>query len=575
MKNYIKENYKYFFIIIFISIIITSALLMNGLPDAHDVDAHVARAVGTGEALSEGQFPALVTSNYANGFGYSWNIFYPPLITYIEAILKIFVFSYVNAIKLVVLLSVITSGIGMYALVKEITKGRKNVSLLAAIMYICAPYALVDIYTRFAQGEILVYAFFPILFLGIYNLFNGSGKKHTLITVGAVGILLSHNIGAIFAVVMSGIYVLANINKLKDVEILKKILINVIFIMVITSFFYLTLLETKSSADYTVFEYGKMATLETMEENSVYLSQILFGKMQQGYSETLSDPNNVQTDMCFQLGLYIIIPVLFTPFIYKKIKKEYRKDYIVTLVVGIISIFMATTAFPYNIMPEWYSFFQYSWRFLFIATFTLTIIAAINIEKLLEKIEIKEIALALTIILIYVSPLILSNNFDSNITDEKFEKIDELTPGYKLSESTSSLEYVPSNAFFNAEYLRDRNQKVAILAGKIEIEEQNKNGSSMEIKYTNCEGANIELPYLYYPGYDIKVNGEQVKYYETSNGFIGLNLNNYSGEITVKYTGTKLARGSFYVSLCVLVIFIIYNIILINREIKEKRKNEK
>ena len=264
MKNYIKENYKYFLIVIFISIIITSALLINGLPEGHDVDAHVARAVGTGEALSEGQFPALVTSNYANGFGYSWNIFYPPLITYIEAILKIFVFSYVNAVKLVVLLSVITSGIGMYALVKEITNGRKNVSLLAAIMYICAPYALVDIYTRFAQGEILVYAFFPILFLGIYNLFKGSGKKHTLITVGAVGILLSHNIGAIFAVVMSGIYVLFNIKKLKDEKILKKIIINVIFIMIITSFFYLTLLETKSSADHTVLEYGNMATLETI-----------------------------------------------------------------------------------------------------------------------------------------------------------------------------------------------------------------------------------------------------------------------------------------------------------------------
>ena len=97
MREYLKEHKKYYLIIIFIAIIITSGLLIEGLPNGHDADSHLARAVGTGEALSEGQFPALVTSNYANGFGYSWNIFYPPLVTYLEVILKIFVFTYENA----------------------------------------------------------------------------------------------------------------------------------------------------------------------------------------------------------------------------------------------------------------------------------------------------------------------------------------------------------------------------------------------------------------------------------------------------------------------------------------------
>ena len=66
---------------------------------------------------------------------------------------------------------------------------------------------------------------------------------------------------------------------------------------------------------------------------------------------------------------------------------------------------------------------------MFIATFALTIIAAINIEKVFEKIAIKEIMLFTTIILIYVSPLILANNFNSTIIDEKYEGIDELIPG--------------------------------------------------------------------------------------------------------------------------------------------------
>ncbi len=176
MKKHIEENYKCYLIIIFIAIIITSGLLINGLPDGHDVDAHMARAVGTGKALSEGQFPPLVTSNFANGFGYSWNIFYPPLATYLMAILKIFVSTYVSSLKQLIIIFVIIAGIGMYELLKEITKKNK-ISLLGSIMYMCAPYALVNIYTRMALGEISAYAFFPILFLGIYNLINGNGKN--------------------------------------------------------------------------------------------------------------------------------------------------------------------------------------------------------------------------------------------------------------------------------------------------------------------------------------------------------------------------------------------------------------
>lgn len=572
MKEHIEENYKCYLIILFIAIIVTSGLLINGLPSGHDVDAHMARAVGTGEALSEGQFPPLVTSNFANGFGYSWNIFYPPLATYLMTILKIFLSTYANSLKQLIIIAVIIAGIGMYELLKEITKKNK-ISLLGSIMYMCAPYVLVDIYTRVALGEILSYAFFPILFLGIYNLINGNGKKHTLITVGAVGILLSHNISAVFAVVLSGIFVIFNINKLKDKKKIKKIIINVIFIVLITGFFYITLIQTKNSAEYVVFEYGKMGTLETLEENAVYLSQILFGKMQFGYSSILSDSNNIETDMCYQLGLFIIVPILFTPFVFKKIKKENRKNYILTLAIGILSIFAATNLFPYDKMPEWISFIQYPWRFLFIATFTLTIIATINIEKLFEKIDIKEIMVLTTIILIYISPLILANNFDSNITDEKYKEIDELIPNTRTTTATVSLEYIPTKAFLNIEYLRNRNQEVAVISGNVEITEQNKNGSSMEITYSKDEGkAIIELPYLYYPGYEIKVNGENIKYYETEKGFIGIDLENESnGEITVKYTGTTLARVSFIISIIGLIGFIIYNVVLIRKN-KDKKE---
>ena len=215
------------------------------------------------------------------------------------------------------------------------------------------------------------------------------------------------------------------------------------------------------------------------------------------------------------------------------------------------------------------SFLQSS--IFFIATFSLTIIAAINLEKLFKKIELKELAIITTIILIYISPLVFANDFDNSITDEKFEQVDKLTEGTKLSEATSSLEYIPTNAFINAEYLRNRKQEVVIKKGEVEITEQTKDGSNMYIKYqNNDEETKIELPYLYYPGYEIEENGEKLEYYESETGFIQIDLNNKEGEITVKYTGTILARVSFIISIISLLVFIVYNIILIRKELKNK-----
>ncbi len=572
MKEYIKKYYKYYLIIIFIAIMLTSALLVNGLPDAHDVDAHMARAVGTGKALKEGQVPPLVVSDYVNGFGFAWNLFYPPLAPYIMTILKLFVATYQNALKLLIMIFMCISGIAMFKLMEEIT-GKKKVSLLASIIYMCAPYLLIDIYIRMAVGEILSYALFPVLFLGIHNLFYGSGKKHTLITVGAVGILLSHNISAIFAIGLSVIYVLFNIKRLNNKEIWKKIGINVVFIILIVGFFYLPLLQAKNSINYAVFEYGTMATLNSLKDNVVYLSQILFGKMQTGYSNPIIISKNVDWDMCMQIGLYIVIPLLFTPFVYKKIDKKFRKNYLLTLVIGLFAIFASTPLFPYNILPKQIAVIQFPWRFLHIATFALSIIATINIYKVFEQIRLQEIMIFTIIILVYISPLIFVNNFNTRITDEVYTGEEELNPDDKSTKSSAMLEYLPLKAYENIEYIKNRSQDVVVIEGNIQITEQNKNGSNMNIKFTNASNkSSIELPYIYYPGYEIKINGEKIDYYESENGFVKLDIpENTSGEIVVKYTGTILARITWLISLISLIVFIIYNINLCIKYKKDRK----
>lgn len=574
MKEYIKKYYKYYLVIIFIAIMLTSALLIDGLPKAHDINAHMARAVGMSKALKEGQIPPLMISNYTNGFGYSWNLFYPPLAPYAMTVFKLFVGTYENALKVLIMVCMIISGISMFKLIEEITD-KKKASLIGAIIYMCSPYILTDIYIRMALGEILSYAMLPILFLGIHNLFNGNGRKYTLITVGAVGILLSHNISTVFAVGMSAIYVLFNINRLNNKEIWKKIGINVVFILLLVCFFYLPFLQTKNATNYEVFEYGKMSTIEKVHNHGVYLSQILFGKMQRGNSNSMNSSINVEKDMCFQIGLFIVVPLLFTPFVYKKIDKKYRKNYLLTLIVGLLAIFAATPAFPYDMLPKQVAIIQFPWRFLMIATFTLTIISTINIYKVFEKIKVQDVMIFTILILAYIQPLIFANTFNPDITEDKYAGQSSITdPKEHASTCEAQLEYLPHKAYENIEYIKNRNQNVLVIDGDIQISEQNKNGSNMIIKYTNSDKkASIELPFIYYPGYKITINNEKIDYYESDKGFIQIDISeNTSGEIGVSYTGTLLAKATWIISLVSLIGFVVYNIIL---GIKYKRDRKR
>lgn len=566
MKEYMKKYLKYYLIIIFIALIMTSGLLVKGLPNGHDLNAHMARAIGTAASLKEGQIPPLIVSNYANGLGYSWNLFYPPLAPYLMTVLRIFVFSYANALKLLIIIFLWISGMAMFKLIEEITKN-KNVSLLGAIIYMCSPYILTDIYVRMAVGEILSYALLPILFLGLHNLFNGNGKKHTLITIGAVGIMLSHNISTLFAVGLSVIYVLFNLKKLNNIEIWKKIIANVVFILLLVVFFYLPLLQAKNDTDYSAFDYGRMGSIEYLEDHAVYISQILFGKLQAGASVPMTDEHNLNNDMCMQIGLFIIIPILFTPFIYKKISKKNRKNYLLTLIIGILAIFAATPLFPYDIMPKQIAIIQYPYRFLLIATFTLSIIATINIYKAFENINLKEIMVFTIIVVSYVQPLIFANPSYLNLNDADFQGNAEISMTTKTSLSTANFEYFPSKAFENLEYIKSRDQNVLVISGQIQIIEQNKNGSKMSISFKNAnEKASIELPYIYYPGYEIEINDKKADYYESEKGLIEMDIpENTEGNINIRYTGTRLARITWIISLISLIIFIIYNIRLILR----------
>ena len=108
------------------------------------------------------------------------------------------------------------------------------IGLLASTIYIFAPYRLTDIYKRVAIAEVASFIFLPMIFQGAYTIFDdeetGKKKSGLLLIFGATGLILTHTVIAMYTAIFGFLYVIINIKKLKDKNIIKKLLIVLICI---------------------------------------------------------------------------------------------------------------------------------------------------------------------------------------------------------------------------------------------------------------------------------------------------------------------------------------------------------
>ena len=94
-------------------------------------------------------------------------------------------------------------------------------------------------------------------------------------------------------------------------KVLKNIIINLIFIVIISSFFWVPLLEHKMATTYEVFVPGSMERPATLKDLKVYPIELIYTP-------------KIQTHI-YQIGIVNLIGILLIGYAYDKIPKEYRK----------------------------------------------------------------------------------------------------------------------------------------------------------------------------------------------------------------------------------------------------------
>lgn len=565
--NVIKENkWIHYAIIVVIGVILSIPLCKIQIRDTHDGFLHLLRMLGTNNTFKIGEIPPIVAPYYCNGGGYAMNLFYNPLVTYIPLLIKIFTPTYAMALKIFAGLCIVLSGITMYYFVYQVTK-KRSIALFASVIYLIAPYKLGDVYKRFAIGEFASFVFMPLLFIGMYNLFNQDGKKHYFITIGAVGLVLTHTVTTFYMAIFCAIYVLLNVEKFKDKSILKKIIINVVFILLISMCFLAPMLEAKQLADYAIFDSKIMSTNgDYVYSNTIELSEFF----------TDIGKENATT---YIIGVPTFVLMCLTIFTFTKVDKKYKDFYIVAILFSIISMFMSSKYCPWFVLPDFLCKLQYPWRMMGFFAFFISFVVGVNIYVLLKMLFDKDITrlIVATVIIVlsvaYTMPIVQQYATDDMQRDEKWEN--NVVENPYIYHMSINREYLPTKALYlQRTYLKDKEDKIYILSGDATIVEEEKKDLSITATLENIEeGTVIEFPFFYYPGYEIILeqdgNVEKLKSEESDNGFVSavVNTDIDNCKISVKYVGTTITYVSYIISAFGLLGFALYII--------KKRKNEK
>lgn len=550
MKNLIKycrEKEIINYILIIIASIIISIPLANKSLNIYRDDGiqHICRIIGTEQTLADKQFLPMIMSNLCNNFGYSWNIFYSPLTAYMSVMFRIFNFSYVNCLKLCMFVIVLLSGLTMYKLTFRITKNKK-LATLASIIYILAPYRITDMYTRTALAELASFIFIPIVFEGLYIIVNEEKKSYKL-ALGAAGLILTHQVIAMYTAIICFVYLIVFFKKLKSKTVLKNIGVNLLFCILMTSFYWVGLLQHYFSTSYEVFVPGRMEREEVLIFYKAKFSQLFI--------------TNSEQTMIYAIGLLSVIGLVLTPIAYKKVPEEYKKTYMFFLITGVILIGMTLSIFPFEKLPQALTMLQFTFRLFTFTSFFFAFVVATNFAILIKNFKTLDIVVLLTISILLLVPY--KSKLDFNLKDNE----ERLINGVRITENTgrvhagmASMEYLPTKAFKHLKYIANRKDEVIVLDNdEAVISDYTKQASNMNCKISNInKETTIELPYIYYLGYRVYANGQEITYTESDNGFIQINIAKDS-QIKVKYLGTNEMLISYAVSIISFATIIVLN----------------
>ncbi len=536
-------------LILFLSYFSMRFLLKPGFFPTHD-NTQIARVFQMRKSLSTLQFPVRWVADLGYGFGYPIFNFYNPLPYYFGGIINLLGLTSLLSTKLMFIFAIIASGFSMYFLAREFFGPIGGI--VSSLFYLYAPYHAVQIYVRGAVAELWAYAFLPLIFLFLYQLYQATKfkkppKKYIILSSLILAILvLSHNLSVVIwlpSIIVFITLLSALLTKKSRITFMLSCFYVFMLGLSLSCFFWLPALMEKgfTSVDFMVSQ--KFNPLE----HFVFPDQLWFAFF--GYGGSIPGRPD---GLSFQAGkLHLLFILLAILLFLKSLRgdkkfKETNRIILFFLVSFFFSLFMMLQASRpiWQIFYPLLSYLQFPWRFLLFAAFTSSFLAGSIFLKFKSKKNLKLLSFSFIIIALifvnyrYFQPLYTGVAEDKDfLSDQKIKWETSLTsdeylpPDFPRPESFESL---PKEKFFL--------QKNADLVLKLEKPHQ----YNLEINtpQDNLLTANI----AYFPGWQATIDDKKASILE-DRGVINLYIPQGKHQVDLSFENTPLRTFANLISL--------------------------
>ena len=541
MKNKLIKSFKKpIFIIIIVTLIVSSILLFDKILYSDDIYFHISRIMFVRDKIL-----SLNLSNiyYFYGYGYGEGFFYPDFFLYMPAVFNIFIDNII-VYKIFILIINFCSIFTMYYCTKKITNS-KNIGIICSIIYGFLPFRLSAIYISSQLGVAMAYIFFPIVIYSFFEIINGK-NKYILLALSMSAVILSHLLSSCILFFFLLMILLFNI---KNVKKNKKILLYLFYSSVITialtAFFTFPMFEQILDQKFRFAYAGS--------DIHIYDRSLSIIDLFTEFNYFIPSKNYIPP------GIGIVLSTILLIFIIN-IKKCQNNTKII-FVVAFIGLIFTTNIFPWRLFESYLKIFQFPWRLLAIVT-TLFVFGTAFLLKDMKITKFKYRYIILFITLLLTSFITIINIINIYIKKDSLSYYRKINNEYLYSIAWG--EYLPinyniKNIFYGDSYTIKYNNFKINSRYNFKYNILFSNNIYQIYFYDNKKLHNyIELPIIYYKGYKILVNGKPVKIIKNKNGLIGMNLNSKKGKIIVYYSGTFIQSLSTIISmLCIMFLVVV------------------
>ena len=507
--------------LILISTLLLFNLFTKGIYGSHDSEVHIARITQFHQALKHQYPPVRWLSNFNFGFGYPTFVYAYSLPYYLSLPLAATISDVEITFKLLMLLSVIFSAITFYYFAK-FTFSRLS-AFVGSVFYISAPYRFADIYERGALGEALSFVISPLMAMSPYIISRNKFSGFIFTTLVVFTFIGTHAITFIIFL----FFTIAT----SPLIFKKHLKLYLIFLAAIVLGFLLS-----------SFQWIPMIS----EQKYVNLDKTYFnifeGHLLSIYQLLRIPKDNVSVGTGIQLGIaqFLVLVLSILAAVVKYIKNRKVDAYLLFFIIAIFLSLILITDFSKFI---WYLFHPlqtiiFPWRFLTLTTFATAFLAAYLISSLREtssrKKQIFVIVIALTIA-IYPSRHFMKGKYWHTYTGEYYRSYQD---PYKLDNY-----YLPGGVANNLENLQL--PQVSLISGNGQAELVKKQNNKLEANLNIQESAKVQLHTMYFPGWELFINGQGSQLITNQLGLEGIivaHVPQGSHQLTLEFKETPLRR---------------------------------